>query len=67
MGRGKHCTPEKRAVIRKLISEGKTYAEISSLLDCFVKTDTKCYFVPSKRGKSWPKASDVTEVGCTPY
>lgn len=34
MGRGKHCSAEKREIIKKMIFEGKTYAEIRSLLGC---------------------------------
>jgi len=34
MGRGKHCTPEKRDLIKKLILEGKTYAEIQNYIGC---------------------------------
>lgn len=34
MGRGKHCTLEKREIIKNMISEGKTYAEIGQLLHC---------------------------------
>lgn len=34
MGRGKHCSAEKREIIKKMILEGKTYAEIGSLLGC---------------------------------
>lgn len=34
MGRGKHCTPEKRDLIKKLSSQGKSYSEIRKLLQC---------------------------------
>ncbi|XP_061386340.1 uncharacterized protein LOC133321260 [Musca vetustissima] len=34
MGRGKHCSAEKRELIRKLISEGKSYREVGRLLEC---------------------------------
>ena len=34
MGRGKHCTEEKREIIKKMYSEGKTYAEIGQILNC---------------------------------
>lgn len=34
MGRGRHCTNEKRQLIKKLRNEGKTYKEIKLLLGC---------------------------------
>ena len=34
MGRGKHCSEEKRKIIKKMLEEGKTFAEISRLLGC---------------------------------
>ena len=41
MGRGKHCSPEKRGQIKKkLSSEAKSYSEIRKLLDCFNKMIT---------------------------
>jgi len=32
MGRGKHCTAERRDLIKKLISAGKTYIEVQNIL-----------------------------------
>ena len=32
MGRGKHCTPEKRELIKQLVSKGKPYSEIRKLI-----------------------------------
>lgn len=37
MGRSKHCTPEKRRIIRQLLSEGKTYTEIQNSLQISAK------------------------------
>lgn len=37
MGRGKHCTPEQRRLIRRLLAEGKTYAEIEETLEISAK------------------------------
>lgn len=34
MGRGKHCSPEKRELIKKFASEGKSYSQIRELLGC---------------------------------
>lgn len=34
MGRGKHCTNEKREIIKKMISEGKTYGEVRRFVGC---------------------------------
>lgn len=34
MGRGKHCSPEKRGLIKKFVSEGKSYSQIRELLGC---------------------------------
>lgn len=37
MGRGKHCSEETRRLIKKLISEGKTYKDVQNLLSCSAK------------------------------
>lgn len=34
MGRGKHCTEEKRNLIKNLRNEGKTYREIKKIMSC---------------------------------
>lgn len=34
MGRGKHCSPDERRLIRKLRYEGKTFKEISEIMNC---------------------------------
>ena len=34
MGRGKHCSAEKRELIRKLISARKSYREVGRLVEC---------------------------------
>lgn len=34
MGRGKHCSEEKRKLIQKLRKQGKTYREIKEILGC---------------------------------
>lgn len=34
MGRGKHCSAEKREVIKKLIMEGKSYRQVGQLVGC---------------------------------
>jgi len=36
VGRGKHCTPERKELIKKLIQDGKTYKEVEKL-GCFSK------------------------------
>ena len=34
MGRGKHCSREKRELIRKFSAEGNSYREVGRLLKC---------------------------------
>jgi len=34
MGRAKHCTVEERKTIKKLISEGNTYAQVGRIIGC---------------------------------
>lgn len=34
MGRGKHCTHEKRDIIKKMVSEQKSYSEIRRIVGC---------------------------------
>ena len=34
MGRGKHCTPEQREIIKNMICNGNTYAEIRRIFGC---------------------------------
>jgi len=34
MGRGKHCTAERRDLIKKLVSAGKTYIEVQNIIGC---------------------------------
>lgn len=41
MGRGKHCSDEKRKVIQKMLKEGKTFAEIGHILGCSNKMISK--------------------------
>lgn len=37
MGRGKHCTSERRDLIQTLINSGKTYKEVQELIGCSAK------------------------------
>ena len=37
MGRGKHCSEEKRKIIKWMLEEGKTFAVISRVLGCSYK------------------------------
>ena len=47
MGRGKHCSEEKRKIIKKMLEEGRTFVEISRLLGCSNKMiSTAKKFVP---------------------
>ena len=41
MGRGKHCSEEKKENYKKMLEEGKTFAEISRLLGCSNKVISK--------------------------
>ena len=34
MGRGKHCSAEKREIIKNMLSDGKTYSEIRNVVGC---------------------------------
>lgn len=37
MGRGKHCTDERREAIKKIRNEGKSYSEIAKIFKCSKK------------------------------
>lgn len=37
MGRSRHCSEEKRTLIKKLIKEGKTYKEVQKMMGCSAK------------------------------
>ena len=37
MDRGKHCSKEKGGIIKQILDEGKTFAEISRLQGCSIK------------------------------
>lgn len=37
MGRAQHCTEEKRALIKSLIGQGKTYRFVQEALNCSAK------------------------------
>lgn len=54
MGRGKHCTPEKRAIIKSMVSEHKPYSEIRKILGCsnkMIVNAIKFTQKPEKRGR----------------
>jgi len=48
MGRGKHCTVEKRNFIKNMISEGKKYAEIGRIVNCSSKMIRKALLFVEK-------------------
>jgi len=48
MGHGKHCTVEKRNLIKNVISEGKTYAEIGRIVGCSSKMIRKAVLFVEK-------------------
>ena len=54
MGRGKHCSAEKRELIRKLISAGKSYREVGRLVECsnkMIRNAIKFQEKPKTRGR----------------
>ena len=54
MGRSRHCTEEKRTLIKKLIGEGKTYKEVEKIIGCSAKMISnalKWQRKPEKRGR----------------
>src|SRR4029434_5521181 len=54
MGRSRHCTEEKRTLIKKWIGEGKTYKEVEKINGCSAKmifNALKCQRKPEKRGR----------------
>lgn len=54
MGRGKHCTHEKRVIIKKMVSENKPYSEIRKIVGCSNKmiiNALKFTQKPEKRGR----------------
>ena len=52
MGRGKHCSEVKRKNYKKMLVEGKTFAEISRLLGCSNKMISNAKkFVPKRAEK----------------
>ena len=54
MGRGKHCSAEKRELIRKLISAGKSYREVGRLVECsnkMIRNAIKFLEKPETRGR----------------
>lgn len=55
MGRAKHCTPEKRELIKKLIAEGKTYKFVRHVVGCsdkMIRNAIKLQANPETRGRS---------------
>jgi len=55
MGRGKHCTKEKRDIIQKLIKDGKSYREVGRLVGCLnkmIKNALKYKEKPETRGRN---------------
>ena len=54
MGRGKHCSNEKRQLIRNLIKDGKTYKEVQKIIGCsakMIRNAIKFVEKPEKRGR----------------
>ena len=54
MGRAKHCSEEKRALIKKLIGEGKTYKKVQEIIGCSAKMISnalKWKDKPERRGR----------------
>lgn len=49
MGRGVHCTPKKRELIKKLISDGKTYKFIREIVGCSNKIITNAKNTSKKK------------------
>lgn len=51
MGRGKHCTEEKRALIKSLKNSGKTYKEIQNILGCSAQMIANALYYKTKAEK----------------
>ncbi|XP_012555439.2 uncharacterized protein LOC105843966 [Hydra vulgaris] len=54
MGRGKHCSVEKRELIQKLISAGKSYREVGRLVEFskkIIRNAIKYQEMPDTRGR----------------
>jgi len=49
VGRGKHCTPERRELIKKLIQDYKTYKEVEKLIGCSSKLISNALKYEKKR------------------
>lgn len=55
MGRGKHCSPEKRKIIQDLRSKGHTYSEIGQIIGCsnkMIRNATTYQFKAETRGRN---------------
>jgi len=59
MGRGKHCTEEKRDIIQKLIKDGKSYRVVGRLVGCLNKMIKNALNYKEKRGASFETADFV--------
>ena len=54
MGRSRHCSEEKRTLIKMLINEGKTYKEVQKMMGCSAKMISnalKWKAKPERRGR----------------
>ena len=54
MGRSIHCSPEERALIKKLISEGKSYRKVQEIVGCsskMISNALKYEIGPENRGR----------------
>lgn len=54
MGRSKHCTSERRDLIKNLISSGKTYKEVQKIIGCgasIIRNALKFSPKPETRGR----------------
>jgi len=63
MGRGRHCTAERRDLIKKLISAGKTYVEVQNIFGCsptMVRNAIK--YEPANETRGRPKLLDKRSI-----
>jgi len=59
MGRGKHCSSERRDLIKKLISAGKTYVEVQNIIGC---SSIMVRNAPANEKRDRPKLLDKRSV-----
>ena len=66
MSHSKHCSEEQRALIKKLIGEGKTYKEVQTTIGCSAKmisSALKWKAKPERRGRKQKTGSKNSQIG----